>query len=60
MGTRPAVDDVFNGLTCIALGLYTIELVANSLFQPGFAFRFYFWLDLVSTVGGQPVSNWCP
>ena len=54
----PSADNGFYGASFAALLLYSLELCANSFARPGYAFRFYFWLDLVSSsmMCGFPVG----
>lgn len=37
-------------MTSIALLLFTIEIIVQSIGKDGYANTFFFWLDLVSTV----------
>ena len=43
-------DPVFNVLTCLALVLFSIEIMLNALCQDNYFNSFYFWLDVVSTI----------
>jgi len=44
------VDDGFYIMTSVCLGLFTIELILSSFAKPKYFLRFFFWLDLLSTL----------
>jgi len=44
------IDSVFMFFNCIALALFSIDLVMSCLVLKGYFLGFYFWLDLVGTV----------
>lgn len=54
----PSSDDVFYGLSTVALVLFTLELCANCFAKDDYIFRFYFWLDLVATLSLIPDIGW--
>lgn len=43
-------DNVFYTMTAVAMFLFFVELVLNSIAKPDYFNSFYFWLDFVSTV----------
>ena len=43
-------DPTFTVLTSIALCLFTIEISLGAIGSDGYAYSFFFWLDIVSTV----------
>lgn len=43
---------------CIALGLFTIDLIFSSVAIKGYFLGFYFWLDLVATVSLLTDITW--
>lgn len=46
----PQSDEAFSILTLICMSIYTFEMVVLSLLKEGYFLRYYFWLDLVSTL----------
>ena len=52
-------DDVFFGISTMALFFFTLELVLASIAKPDEYFlSFFFWLDLVSTLSLIPDIGW--
>ena len=45
-----AFDDVFYGLSCAAMALFTLEIIISSYAKDQYFNSFFFWLDLVSTI----------
>jgi len=44
------VDDGFYIMTTVCLGLFTVEMILSSFAKPKYFLRFFFWLDLLSTL----------
>ena len=44
------VDNGFYTMTSVALGLFTMEIILSSFAKPKYFLRFFFWLDLLSTL----------
>ena len=51
-------DTTFNIITCVALGLFTIEITLNALTQENYFNSFYFWLDVISTLSLITDISW--
>ena len=47
---KPESDIAFSYLTIVCMTIYTVEMIALSLTKDGYFLRFYFWLDLISTL----------
>jgi len=45
-----SLDNIFMFFNCIALALFSIDLIISSITIKGYFLGFYFWLDLVGTV----------
>lgn len=46
----PESDEPFSYLTIGCMAIYTVEMIVLSLTKEGYFLRFYFWLDLISTL----------
>jgi class 3 adenylate cyclase len=44
------VDDGFYIMTSVCLGLFSLEIILSSFAKPKYFLRFFFWLDLLSTL----------
>ena len=44
------VDDAFNIIQCILLGLFSLEFILTCISKEDYIFSFFFWLDLISTI----------
>eukprot|EP00352_Strombidinopsis_acuminata_P007429 CAMPEP_0176361820 /NCGR_PEP_ID=MMETSP0126-20121128/18011_1 /TAXON_ID=141414 ORGANISM="Strombidinopsis acuminatum, Strain SPMC142" /NCGR_SAMPLE_ID=MMETSP0126 /ASSEMBLY_ACC=CAM_ASM_000229 /LENGTH=171 /DNA_ID=CAMNT_0017717521 /DNA_START=301 /DNA_END=816 /DNA_ORIENTATION=+ len=53
-----SVDDIFYGITLVAMIAYTIEIVCASIAVDDYFLSFFFWLDLISTVSMIPDCGW--
>lgn len=51
-------DEVFYSLALIALVLFFVELMLNSIAKRDYLFSFYFWLDLLATLSLIPDIGW--
>ena len=51
-------DVVFNYITSVALGLFTLEITLNALSQENYFNSFYFWLDVISTLSLITDISW--
>lgn len=51
-------DEVWWGLTCVALFFFMLELCLASVAQKDYFLGFYFWLDLVATVSLLTDIGW--
>ena len=47
---RIEVDEAFNIIQCILLGLFGIEFILNCIAKKDYSLSFFFWLDLISTI----------
>jgi len=54
----PSTDDIFFSFSLVALVLFIVELVLNSIAKADYLLRFYFWLDLVATLSLVPDIGW--
>jgi len=43
-------DDIFYFVTCLCFLIFSLEIVVSYLTNPNYAFSFFFWLDLFSTI----------
>ena len=57
--TPKAADPAFNVITILAMILFTVEIVLNSLCQYNYWNSFYFWLDIIATVTMIFDITWC-
>ena len=48
--TSKSADESFNVIMCIIFGVFTIEILLNSLSEDKYFLHFYFWLDIISTI----------
>ena len=44
------VDEAFNIIQCILLGLFSLEFILTCIAKENYIFTFFFWLDLISTI----------
>jgi class 3 adenylate cyclase len=60
LGAMPVwLDDLFFGISLVAMILFAIEITVMSLAKPDtYKFKFYFWLDLVATLSMLPDIGW--
>ena len=47
---RIEVDEAFNIIQCILIGIFGIEFILNCIAKKDYLLSFFFWLDLISTV----------
>ena len=45
-----SADDGFSYLTCIVMGVFTIEIALNVISADEYLNSFYFWLDVISVI----------
>ena len=50
VGVGMAYDNVFYGLSCAAMALFTFEIIISSYAKDYYFNSFFFWLDLISTI----------
>jgi len=50
LATRESADIGFDVITLICLFTFSLEIALSIIVRDGYAFSFFFWLDLVSTV----------
>lgn len=43
-------DNFFYFITCLCFIIFSLEIVVSYLTNPNYAFSFFFWLDLFSTM----------
>lgn len=55
---EPSADNVFYGISSLAMLLFIVELVLNSYAKHGYLGRFYFWLDLMAVLSLVPDIGW--
>ena len=53
-----SADTVFFSFSLVALILFTLELLLNSIARRDYVLRFYFWLDFVATLSLIPDIGW--
>lgn len=53
-----SVDDIFYGITLVAMICYTLEIICASISVDDYFLSFFFWLDLVSTISMIPDCGW--
>jgi hypothetical protein len=53
-----SADDIFFGLSVVALFSFLMELLLSCAAKPDYFNSFYFWLDLVATVSLIPDIGW--
>lgn len=53
-----SVDDIFYGITLVAMICYTVEIFFASIVIDDYFLSFFFWLDLVSTISMIPDCGW--
>lgn len=51
-------DYVFDYITTVALGLFSLEITLNALCQENYFNSFYFWLDMISTISLITDISW--
>jgi hypothetical protein len=55
---RKPSDDIFFGLSALALFLFTVEFVVYNMGKPEYPFSFYFYLDLLAAISLIPDIGW--
>jgi len=50
MTTDKNADTIFMVLTCVCMGLFTMEIIMSSLAKEDYYMSFFFWLDIISTL----------
>lgn len=40
----------FSAIHTISMGLFLLEIILNSIIEKDYAFHFYFWIDVFSTL----------
>lgn len=53
-----STDDIFYGITLVAMIAYTIEIICASIAVDDYFLSFFFWLDLISTISMIPDCGW--
>jgi hypothetical protein len=51
-------DDIFYGITLVAIICFTIEILLSSYAKEDYMYSFFFWLDILSTVSMIPDCGW--
>ena len=55
--TKP-VDPYFYSGLLLAFGLFTAEIIINSIVADDFKYSFFFWLDIIATLSLIPDIKW--
>jgi class 3 adenylate cyclase len=55
---KPSADDVFYGVSALALLCFFLELTFNTYSKADYVWGFYFWLDVIATLSLIPDVGW--
>jgi hypothetical protein len=58
MAISKQFDDIFNGLTLFCIIMYSLEIVVAFYAKRDYAWSFFFFLDVLSTVSMVPDCEW--
>jgi hypothetical protein len=53
-----SADNAFSSMALVVVSLFLVEVAARCVVQPGYAFTFNFWLDIVSALSLLPDVQW--